>query len=547
MRKKFTAILMVLLLVLLTACGGNTTKSGEKSDSAEGTTAPVQAVDENGEIDYALGAYDETVTIRTVRSESGSTSYPEGDDVTSNAWTRLFKDRLNVEVLTDWVTDDYTTKLNLAISSNELPDVFSVNPSQLQQLVEADMIMDLTELFETYASDRVKGYMEVDRSSFESGMRDEKLYGIPQLHYGFIEHPDFIWIRNDWKEELGLEDPKTMDDIKNIALKFKEAYGGYGIAAEQSLDHLNLLAIGWGAHPGMWIKGNDGRIEYGSVQPEMKDALAAWAEWFDLGIIDPEFPIKDFNAMNSGVVSGKAGMQPYYQWWGYDPGMNLVATNGQDAIFYPYLIPTVDGKVATQSIPFTNGSYMVINKNAKNPEAAIKALNLYAQITDEATPEESAELLEEGMAHVVGAFRIINPMTDYAQYEQVSEALKTGDTGVLATSIAWLKYNESVQFAEDGSSSTVGGYLQQGAPKSAYGLAKTILDNNQYVETAMWGAPPKALAKYGTTLNDILVEGFTKIIMGAEDIDYFDTLVQNWYLAGGEEATEAVNEMYGNK
>jgi putative aldouronate transport system substrate-binding protein len=109
----------------------------------------------------------------------------------------------------------------------------------------------------------------------------------------------------------------------------------------------------------------------------------------------------------------------------------------------------------------------------------------------------------------------------------------------------WLKYNESVEFAEKGTSSTVGGYLQQGAPKSAYGLAKQILDNNQYVQTAMWGASPKELVKYGSTLNDILVEGFTKIIMGAEDVDYFDKLVQNWHLAGGEEATEAVNVMYG--
>lgn len=545
MRTKFTVILMTLLLVLLTACGGNTAKSGNKSDSTAATSTPAQATNENGEIDYALGAYDETVTIHTVHAETTNALFENGDDMTNNAWTRLFKDKLNVEVVTDWVTDDYSTKLNLAISSNELPDVFSVNASQLQQLYEAGMIMDLTEAFETYASDRIKAYMEVDNSSFESGKRDGKIYGIPQLHYGFIEQPDFIWIRNDWKEELGLEDPKTMDDIKNIALKFKEAYGGYGIAAEQSLVHLNLLAIGWGAHPDMWIKGEDGRIEYGSVQPEMKDALAAWAEWYKLGIIDPEFPIKDFSAMNSGVVSGKAGIQPYYQWWGYSPGMDITANLGKDAVFYPYLIPTADGKVATQSINFANGSYTVVNKKAKHPEAAIKLLNLYAQITDEATPEESATLLENGIAHAAGAFKIINPMTDYMQYEQVSEALRTGDTSVLATSIAWLKYNESVRFVEEGDTSAVGGYLQQGAAKSAYGLAKTILDNNQYVETAMWGAPPENLAKYGSTLNDILVEGFTKIIMGAEDADYFDTLVQNWYLAGGEEATEAVNEMYG--
>src|SRR5690606_22995169 len=104
-------------------------------------------------------------------------------------------------------------KLNLAISSNQLPDVFRVNATQLQQLIEANMIMDLTELFDKYASERVKGYMEADRSSYESGMKDGKLYGIPQMHWGFIDQPDFIWIRNDWKETLGLPDPQTIDDV----------------------------------------------------------------------------------------------------------------------------------------------------------------------------------------------------------------------------------------------------------------------------------------------------------------------------------------------
>lgn len=53
------------------------------------------------------------------------------------------------------------------------------------------------------------------------------------------------------------------------------------------------------------------------------------------------------------------------------------------------------------------------------------------------------------------------------------------------------------------------------------------------------------LASYGTTLDDLLTEGFTKIIMGTESIDYFDVLVQNWRAAGGDEATKAVNEAYG--
>ena len=545
MSKKVLSTVIAGALVLVSACSNES--ANEPKDVPASDIG--QATNESGEIDYAFGAYDETVTIHTVRSEYSSAQFPEGDDMSNNVWTRAYKERFNIEVVTDWVTDEYDTKLNLAISSNKLPDVFHVNATQLKQLIQADMIMDLTEVFDLYASDRVKGYMEADRSSYESGMKDGRLYGIPQMHWGFIEQPDYIWIRNDWKEELGLEDPKTMDDIKNIALKFKETYGGYGLAVDQTLDYLNLLAIGWGAHPDLWIPGEDGKLVYGTVQPEMKDALAAWAEWFKLGIIDPEFPIKDFSAMNAGVVAGKAGMQPYYQWWGYNPGVDVVTNLGKDAIFYPYKIPTVDGKEATQSISFANGSYTVVNKKSKHPEAAMKLLNFYAYMLDEGagkeTPETLSAFLDKDIAHVTGAFKIINPNTDYEQFERVSEALQTGDTSKFTTSGMWQKYNNSVEFMKNATPAATGDYLQQGAPKNAYGLAKSILDNEQYIKTALWGAPPDELAKFGSTLDDILTEGFTKIIMGTESIDYFETVVQNWRAAGGDAATEAVNKEYG--
>ena len=63
----------------------------------------------------------------------------------------------------------------------------------------------------------------------------------------------------------------------------------------------------------------------------------------------------------------------------------------------------------------------------------------------------------------------------------------------------------------------------------------------------MWGPATETLLSSGSTLDDILTEGFTKIIVGDKDIDYFDTLVEEWEKAGGAKATEEINEMYGNK
>jgi putative aldouronate transport system substrate-binding protein len=544
--KRFVAsVLIASMAFSMVACS-----SGKKDTKDDTESKETVAATEKGDIDI-WAPYDETVKISTVTSEYASAVYPEGDDCTNNVWTRAYKEKFNVDLVTDWVSDEYDTKLNLAIAESNLPDVFHVNASQLKQLIEADLIWDLSDVYDTYASDRIKGYMDADQETFESGKVDGKLYGIPMMHWGYIDQPDYIWIRKDWKDSLNLKDPETMDDVVNICKAFMKEHGGYGMAVDQTLDYLNLLAIAWGAHPDMWLKAEDGSIVYGSIQPEMKEALAAWQEWYKEGIICSDFATYDFNKMVEADVAGTVGVQPFYQWWGYNPGVDTVKNLGPEAIFEPYQIPSANGKEVLQSVFYANGSYTVVSKKCKHPEAALKLINYYGYMIDDSTGKEDKETIsaftDNDMAHVVGAFRVLNPNCDYDQYVQVSAALQSGDTSKLTTSGMWQKYNNSVEYKNNQTPAAVGDFLQQGNDRCAYKLAKDVLDNNKYIKSELWGVSPEQLLSYGTTLEDILTEGFTKIILGEESVDYFDTVVENWMAAGGEAVTAAMNEQYGSK
>ena len=344
-----------------------------------------------------------------------------------------------------------------------------------------------------------------------------------------------------------MPDPQSMDDVANICKQFMTTYGGYGIAVDQSLDFLNQLAIGWGAHPDIWIE-KDGQIEYGSVQPEMKDALSAWAQWYKDGIINKDFATTDYNKMNEDVVSGKVGVQPFYQWWGWAPGTDVVTNLGDAAQFRPYLIPSANGQQVMSSISFANGSYTVISKKCKNPEAALKLINYYGYMIDDSAVKEDAATITaftgNGLSHVSGAFSVINPDSDYQQYEQILEAIKTGDTSGITNSVNLMKYNNAIDYINNKTPGNIGYYMQEGFEQSAYGLGKQILDNGWYVKSKLWGASPQTLIDSGSTLNDILTEGFTKIIMGEESVDYFDQVVENWKAAGGEQATKEMNDLY---
>lgn len=497
--------------------------------------------------------YSETVVITTMGEENSGTEFQNGDDYGNNPWYRAYKERFNIDLQNKWISNDYSTKLNLAIADRDIADVFYVDSARLKTLYDAGMIMSLDEVFDRYASDTLKQYREDYADTWETGCFDGQLYGMPQMSYGIIDQFQYVWIRQDWMQECGFEAPETMDDVITIATTFAQKYGGYALPECQTLENFYRLALSWGAHPGIWVEQADGTLGYGTVQPEMKEALAQYAEWYKEGVVNPNFSTLNWDKMMQGMINGECGVIPFAQWFGYNPLPDLIKNQGPDAVFYPYEIPTQDGSPIMGSVSFNNNGYVVISKDCQNPEAVMKIVNFYIYTVNDAVGVETNEYLSElhsfNYPNVVRGTRIINPMNDYNQYLQVKDAYdrylagEEVDTSALGTNLS--KYESCVKWTESQDPNGVGDWLQQGNDRSAYGIAKKYVDEEQYVKDAKWGPDTPTLQAAGSTLNDILIEGFTKIIIGEKPIDYFDEIVQQWLTAGGAQATAEINETYG--
>ena len=258
--------------------------------------------------------YEETVVISTMGEENSGTSFQGNDDYQNNPWYKAYKDRFNIDLRNKWISNDYSTKLNLSIADGDVADVFYVDIARLTTLHDAGMIMNLDDVFERYASDTLKSYWEENKETWETGCFDGSLYGIPQMNYGFIDQFKYIWIRQDWMKECGFDAPETMDDVIKIATTFAEKYGGYGLAEDQNLDNFFRVALSWGANPGIWVKQEDGTLGYGSIQPEMKEALAQYAEWYKDGVINPSFTTMDSDKMFQDMSNGKCRVIPFDHW-----------------------------------------------------------------------------------------------------------------------------------------------------------------------------------------------------------------------------------------
>ncbi len=549
-RKAVSVLLVVVMLLSLT--------TAMAEQAAKGTREAQPIPEGNWDAPYPT-----VVNITTVKGTGMDQVFDNGDDQRNNPWTRAWLNKLGVEVTYDWIDEgntQYPTKLNMTIASGNLPDTFKCNYVQFRQLMEAGLLLDITDYYNNNTSQRVRDYEKTDPDTIKLTTVDGRIYGIPEYYYGIIDQPKDLWIRKDWYEAAGSPQLKTVEDFENLAKKFMEEHGGYGLAIENKLEDLFMTGPMFGVYLGnpanpnaqyFWYKDETGRIKAGISHKEFKTALTYWAKWYQEGIISPDFANADVNKMNQDIVNGKVGMQPFYQWQGWLNGPNLVAAQGSDnAYMIPFPFPTIDGSQVLGQVGFPNNNIIVVSKTCKNPAAVMKLISYTDYVmfdpNTKLTEEEFKGFTDGQREHVPGSVEIIDPMADMIQFEHVLNALKTGDTSELFTAGMKKKYGDSISWLNDKNTGGIGAYLQQGFDGCSYYNSKFLIDNNFLKKTEMWGPPP---VEFDKTINciDIILNGVMEIIMGTQPVDYYDTVLANWYAQGGQIMEDAVNAQYGGK
>lgn len=329
--------------------------------------------------------------------------FKEGESLENNVWSHAYEDQLGITLQYAWTTPlaQYAQKLNVSIASDDLPDLMWVDAAQLKRMVEDDMLADLTDVYANYAAEFTNKVLTDDGgSAMEAATFGGKLYGLPHIQSGYGS-TEVLWVRADWLEKLGLDTPKTMEDVLNAARAFatQDPDGNgvddtYGIGINKGLLASNNLAYAvldgffnaYHAYPTIWVETADG-LAYGGVQPEMKNALAELQSLYAEGVIDPEFGVKDAVKVSEDANSGKVGMFYGYFWncasgWLQDGKVNDPSI---DWVAVP--ISSIDSEPASAMAPFATTYYTVVSKDCEHPEAAVKMYNLVLEKMFGATAE----------------------------------------------------------------------------------------------------------------------------------------------------------------
>lgn len=505
------------------------------------------------------GKYPELVTY-TLGQMSGAnnSNLPEGNTYEDNAYTRYLRKMLNIQNESVHMEREerYDEYVNILVKDHTLPDVLVVSDREtLHELVENDLVADLTDVYKSCTSPRIKEmYDSYGGELLEGGMFDGRLMAIPET---VIDHgPCLLWLRKDWMEELDLAEPKTLEEAFTIIEEFKKNRMGtepgeepIGLLCDTSLVgttstnySVEPVFDNFGAFPQRWIMDEYGGVVYGSVTGETKEALGYLNQLYERGILDTDFALRAQNNLRDIVVEGKCGAF-FGLWW--TPNNPLMDTYDRDgtAEWEPYYL-TEDALNGSQRFTtFRDNKYVVVRKGYEHPEIVMKIISVLFDYT-RYEAKDADEVNSYFALNVDPTARPLVINVDYyeATYkvtENIRKALN-GKISVNSLSAIEKSYYDACSNYLEGRNVTAEDWAAYKSRISAVGL---LIDGDykppvrKYLEDTD-GEIPEALK----TLEK---NTFIQIIMGKKPLDYFDEFVELWYEQGGKELTEQVREDVG--
>lgn len=512
-----------------------------------------------------FGAYPETIeyTLGKMTSVNNS-NMPENDTYTDNAYTRYIKSVINVQNVDAFEANDiqYDTNVSMAISMGSLPDIMVVSSQdEVEQLVGAGLIEDLTESYNNCISDRIRKMYESYGDSLKDMVTyDGKIMALPETN--ITDGPNLVWLRKDWMDKLGLSEPHTIDDVVNIVKHFisedpgnngEDAAGKpntVGLAVDTDVTGecgysseflLDIIFACFGAYPKQWIMNDDGEIVYGSVTDEAKEALSYINSLYNQGVIDNDFLLRTSTNICELIENGLCGSF-FGPWWApNNPLANAVSKN-PDADWQPYLIATDSDGTTSYHSQNPCYKYVVVRKGYEHPEIVAKMISvMFDKVRFDCT--DSEEFKNYYQLNVEPTARPLSINVDY------NNALSICYRNIDAT-ISGRKNPDSLELLERSFYDACSEYIknanktstQWAAYMSRIKACSLIAQDNIKVVDSLYFKTTDTMKSHWWRLKAKEKEAYLKIISGEEDISYFDTFVKEWNEQGGQIITSEVSE-----
>jgi multiple sugar transport system substrate-binding protein len=333
-KKKLTTSVLTLTMatgMLLTGCGGDTASSTSKKSGSKDEVVKIQFWDEN--------------------AGPGRTPY----------WEEVIKrfEAKNPKIDVEYVgipNSSAKSKYDAAIAAEDMPDVGSVQTTWLPEFSIRKALLPLDSYFKkSEISEKINASAtDVNKKITQDG----KLYGIP-----YAQNLDSLWIRTDWFEKAGVQEPKTWDEFFAVVEKMRDkANNRYGFTIRGGAGASFTIQRAMFAYSGLSYFNENGKTNIND--PKHVEFVEKYFSYYDK--LTPKSDITNgYKEMIAGFDTGVVAMVHH------NPGSYGEHNKALPAGSYK-LIPlptTEDGKYVAEG---GNAVNMAIFKSTEHPDEAWK-------------------------------------------------------------------------------------------------------------------------------------------------------------------------------
>lgn len=336
---------------------------------------------------------------------------PQGENgsLKDNEFTKLLEKKFEIDF--DWQTTTYDgsvagEKRQVSLASGDYPDAYFLVPwvdafsrSEILKYGQQGVLLPLEDLIDEYAPNLKERFDEKPEWEESVTAPDGHIYAITQWTECYhCSYPSKLWMNTTWLDALGLEQPTTTEELREVLRAFKnDDPNGNGVADEVALSgsasepvinyFMNAFAYapyGSPSSPPPMVLDGD-KVAISATSDGWRAGLQYIASLADEGLIDSAAFTQNGEALralgdnaDAEILGSAAVLHPY----------EIVTADSPDGRDTHYdAVPPVKGPDGTQFATFRSpvsplGMFALTNKSTEEERIqAIKVIDYL--VTDE--------------------------------------------------------------------------------------------------------------------------------------------------------------------
>lgn len=375
--------LMLLSSMLIAGCGGNNNAANNTANNTPADTG--NNTETNQAADEAMDTSPFTISF------FGGDASPNWNNMQDDVGKVITeKTGVTIDAEFDVGSGGGDQKIPMMAASGEVPDLIFAK-GNLSTLVDAGLIIDLTELIDKYAPNLKKVYGE-NMNRLKYSLDDQSIYQIPTnmgVGQSSFDATGGFEIQHRVLKELGYPEVKTLADYEKV---LKDYVALHPETDGQPTIPLTLNADDWKimitvTNPAFITTGAPDDGEY-FVDPETYEAKLHYKRpeekeyfrWlngmYNQGLLDKDTFVQKDDQYKAKVASGRV-LGLISQEWEYADGENALKAAGKDEYTYAHFPVTMGEEYKDHSFMQTgiDGYGLAITTAAKDPVRIIKWLD----------------------------------------------------------------------------------------------------------------------------------------------------------------------------